>query len=170
MLTIRGRQQGVFCDGLSRCGFLRIGRLGLGRGFGGLSLAGCLAANANATSGKTPHSVIMVYLPGGLTQSDTFDMKPAAPREVRGPFQPMSTRISGLTICELMPRVAQAMHRVALVRTIVGFQDPVHINDLNATILHNLGIDHQRFSVKYQGLDVRLTGVEGARVVKGLLA
>ena len=49
-------------------------------------------------------------------------------------------------------------------------QDPVHINDLNATILHNLGIDHQRFSVKYQGLDVRLTGVEGARVVKGLLA
>ena len=61
-------------------------------------------------------------------------------------------------------------HKVALGRTIVGFQDPVHINDLNATILHNLGIDHQRFSVKYQGLDVRLTGVEGARVVKGLLA
>ncbi|MEE3373362.1 MAG: DUF1501 domain-containing protein [Planctomycetota bacterium] len=49
-------------------------------------------------------------------------------------------------------------------------QDPVHINDLNATILHNLGIDHQRFSVKYQGLDVRLTGVEGAHVVNGLLA
>jgi len=170
VLTIRGRQQGVFCDGLSRCGFLRIGRLGLGRGFCGLSLAGCLAANANATSGKTPHSVSMVYLPGGLPQSDTFDMKPAAPREVRGPFQPMSTRIPGLTICELMPRVAQAMHKVALVRIIVGFQDPVHINDLHATILHSLGIDHQRFSVKYQGLDVRLTGVEGARVVKGLLA
>ena len=91
----------------------------------------------------------MVYLPDGLTQSATFDMKPAAPREVRGPFQPMSTRIPGLTICELMPRVAQAMHKVALVRTIVGFQDPVHINDLHATILHNLGIDHQRFSVKY---------------------
>ena len=49
-------------------------------------------------------------------------------------------------------------------------QDPVHINDLNAMILHNLGIDHQRFSVKYRGLQVRLTGVEGARVVNGLLA
>ena len=97
MLTIRGRQQGTFCDGLSRRGFLRIGTLGLGRGFGGLSLAGCLAANANATSGKTPPSVIMAYLPGGLTQSDTFDMKPAAPREVRGPFQPMSTRVSRLS-------------------------------------------------------------------------
>ncbi len=49
-------------------------------------------------------------------------------------------------------------------------QDPVHINDLNATILHTLGINHQRFTFKYQGLDARLTGVEGARVVNELLA
>jgi len=49
-------------------------------------------------------------------------------------------------------------------------RDPVHINDFNATVLHSLGIDHSRFSVKYQGLDSRLTGVDGARVVKGLLA
>jgi hypothetical protein len=49
-------------------------------------------------------------------------------------------------------------------------KDPVHINDLNATILHTLGIDHERFSVKFQGLDQRLTGVENPRVVTGLLA
>ena len=49
-------------------------------------------------------------------------------------------------------------------------ENPVHINDLNATVLHNLGIDHERFTVKYQGLDARLTGVEGAHVVKPLLA
>ncbi|MCB1231930.1 MAG: DUF1501 domain-containing protein, partial [Verrucomicrobiae bacterium] len=49
-------------------------------------------------------------------------------------------------------------------------KDPVHINDLNATVLHNLGIDHERFSVKYQGLDARLTGVDGAHVIPGLLA
>ncbi|MFK8115520.1 MAG: DUF1501 domain-containing protein [Rubripirellula sp.] len=49
-------------------------------------------------------------------------------------------------------------------------EDPVHINDFNATILHSLGIDHERFSFKYQGLDSRLTGVEGARVVKEILA
>lgn len=123
MWTIRGRQQRAFCDVVSRRGFLCLGTLGLGRGFGGLSLAGCLAANANAAVGKTPHSVIMVYLLGGLTQSDTFDMKPAAPREVRGPFQPISTCVPGLRICELMPRMAQAMHQVSLVRTIVGFKD-----------------------------------------------
>jgi arylsulfatase A-like enzyme len=49
-------------------------------------------------------------------------------------------------------------------------EDPVHIRDLNATILHCLGIDHERLSVKYQGLDVRLTGVEEAHVVREILA
>ena len=49
-------------------------------------------------------------------------------------------------------------------------KDPVHINDLNATILHCLGIDHEKFTFKFQGLDQRLTGVEAATVVKALLA
>lgn len=49
-------------------------------------------------------------------------------------------------------------------------KDPVHINDLNATILHLMGIDHSRFSFKFQGLDQRLTGVEEHHVVKGILA
>jgi hypothetical protein len=49
-------------------------------------------------------------------------------------------------------------------------KDPVHIHDLNATILHCLGIDHKRLSVKFQGLDVRLTGVEEHAPVKGILA
>jgi len=49
-------------------------------------------------------------------------------------------------------------------------KDPVHINDFNATVLHNLGINHERFTVKHQGLDSRLTGVENRRVVKEILA
>ena len=49
-------------------------------------------------------------------------------------------------------------------------QDPVHVNDLNATILHCLGIDHEKFTYKFQGLDAKLTGVEGAKVVKKILA
>jgi len=49
-------------------------------------------------------------------------------------------------------------------------QDPVHVNDFNATILHQLGIDHERLSFPFQGLDQRLTGVEGAKVVKGILS
>jgi len=49
-------------------------------------------------------------------------------------------------------------------------KDPVHVNDLNATILHCLGIDHERFTFKFQGLDQRLTGVEPQKVINGLLA
>ncbi len=49
-------------------------------------------------------------------------------------------------------------------------ENPVHVNDLNATILHCLGIDHTKLSYKFQGLDARLTGVEAVKVVKGLLA
>ncbi|MCA9198549.1 MAG: DUF1501 domain-containing protein, partial [Planctomycetales bacterium] len=49
-------------------------------------------------------------------------------------------------------------------------ENPVHINDLNATILHCMGIDHSRFTFKFQGLDQRLTGVEHPRVVTEILA
>jgi len=49
-------------------------------------------------------------------------------------------------------------------------ENPVNINDLNATILHCMGIDHERFTYKFQGLDQRLTGVEKQRVVTELLA
>lgn len=48
-------------------------------------------------------------------------------------------------------------------------QDPVHINDFNATVLNNLGIDHERFTFKHQGLDSRLTGVEHRRVIKKII-
>ena len=49
-------------------------------------------------------------------------------------------------------------------------EDPVHLNDLNATLLHCMGIDHERFTYKFQGLDQRLTGVEPAEIVRGVLA
>jgi hypothetical protein len=48
-------------------------------------------------------------------------------------------------------------------------ENVVHVRDLHATMLHQLGIDHKRFSVKFQGLDMRLTGVEDARVIKEIL-
>jgi len=48
-------------------------------------------------------------------------------------------------------------------------KDPVHVRDFHATILHNLGMDHRRFTFKHQGLDQRLTGVEEAHVIKALL-
>jgi hypothetical protein len=51
-----------------------------------------------------------------------------------------------------------------------GGVNPVHVHDIHATILHQLGLDHERLSVRSQGLDFRLTGVDPARVVKEVLA
>jgi hypothetical protein len=107
-----------FCDSVSRRSFLQIG----GWTLGGLTLPGLL--RAEAAGGRTSHkSVIVVYLSGGLSHQDTFDLKPNAPAEVRGEFNPMASSVPGLQVCELLPKMAKCMDKVALVRSIVGLAD-----------------------------------------------
>ena len=95
-----------FCDNVSRRSFLQVG----GWALGGLSLPGLLRARRR--SGRSSHkSVIMVYLSGGLSHQDTFDLKPNAPSEVRGEFKPIPSVVPGIQICELLPRMAQCMDK-----------------------------------------------------------
>ena len=63
-------------------------------------------------------SCILVFDYGGPSHLDTYDLKPNAPAEVRGEFQPISTTVPGLHICEHLPKMSQQMHRVALVRSV----------------------------------------------------
>jgi hypothetical protein len=115
MLNIYGGG-GRFCDGVSRRNFLKIGALGMA----GLSLPRILRAEA-AQGVRNPHkAVIMIFLPGGPAHQDLFDLKPDAPLEIRGEFSPIKTNVPGIEICELMPRLAKMMDRVALIRSIVG--------------------------------------------------
>src|SRR5450631_1269768 len=112
MLTIRGDSP-MFCDGVSRRSFLRIGGLGLG----GLALPQILQAQQQspspARSGGLGHkAVIMVYMPGGPPHQDMYDLKLNAPSEVRGPLRPIATNVSGIQICELMPRLARMMDKL----------------------------------------------------------
>jgi hypothetical protein len=112
MLTILGRKR-RFCDGVSRRDFLRVGALTVG----GLSLADLLRGDAQAGSaGERGKSVIMVFLHGGPSHLDMYDMKPQAPVEFRGEFRPISTSVPGIDICELMPRQAQIMDKLAILR------------------------------------------------------
>src|SRR5688572_18866720 len=100
MLTIWEAASSKFCDGVRRRAFLKIGALG----FGGPTLADLLRLNAQAGSGRArlpAKAVIMVYLPGGPSHIDMYDMKPEAPVEFRGEFQPIATNVPGLEICEL---------------------------------------------------------------------
>jgi hypothetical protein len=118
MLTLVG-PRGRFCDSLSRRSFLKIGGLGLG----GLSLPSLLRAEQRAGIHKGHKSVIMVYLSGGLAHQDTFDLKPDAPREVRGEFKPIATSVPGIQVGELLPRLAAVTDRLAIIRSIVGLID-----------------------------------------------
>lgn len=117
MLTFLGKQTGRFCDGLNRRSFLTLGGLGC------FSLASLLRAEAAAGTGSSNKSIIMIYLPGGPPHQDMFDIKLDAPVEVRGEFRPVSTNVSGIQICEHLPRLASMADKFAFIRSVVGAKD-----------------------------------------------
>jgi hypothetical protein len=119
MLTLFGPGH-RYCDGVSRRSFLKIG----GMAMGGVGLPEILRAEARAgTAGRSHKSVIMVYLSGGLAHQDTFDLKPNAPQGIRGEFKPISTKLPGVQIGELLPKLAMSVDKLAIIRSIVGLRD-----------------------------------------------
>src|SRR2546428_10965361 len=118
MLTIYGKPS-RFCDGISRRSFLKIGALGLG----GLALPELLQAEARSCLGKSHKAIIMIYLPGGPPHQDMFDIKTAAPSEIRGESRPMKTKATGIQICQHLPRMAGRTDKLLAIRTTVGAED-----------------------------------------------
>ncbi len=83
----------------------------------GLTLGDLVALRAAATNGSRPvRSVILLWLWGGPSHLDTFDMKPDAPIEYRGPFEPIATAVPGMNLCELLPGLARRADKFALLR------------------------------------------------------
>ena len=89
MLNIYSQPSGGFCDGVSRRNFLKIGGLAMG----GISLNDVLRAESAQKVGKSHKAVIMIFLPGGPSHQDMFDMKPDAPSEIRGEFKPIDSKV-----------------------------------------------------------------------------
>src|SRR5713101_69635 len=120
MLTIWGAKQ-RFCDGLSRRSFMKIGAFGAG-----LTLADMLRARAAANGTPTSASgkaAIMIYLPGGPSHMDMYDLKPDAPAEFRGEFKPIATNVPGVQICEHFPLQARMWDKLAVVRSLVAVEE-----------------------------------------------
>jgi hypothetical protein len=117
MLTMLGTPRRC-CDGLTRRETLKAGALAV---LGGFGLPQLLQAEERAAPqprrGKAK-SVILLYLLGGAATQDMVDMKPTAPAEVRGEFRPVATNVTGIRICEHLPRMARWMHRTAVVRSL----------------------------------------------------
>lgn len=119
MLTIWGQRQ-RFCDGLTRRSFLKIGAFGTGLTLAEMLRLRALAGNKTLTTSK---AAIMIYLPGGPSHMDMYDMKPDAPKEFRGEFNPIPTNVSGIQICELMPLQAKMFDKLAVIRSIVSVDE-----------------------------------------------
>lgn len=118
MLNILGQQNHghSFCNRLTRRKSLQIGALSAF----GLNLPGLLQAEQSGVahpSASSKKSVILVWMHGGPSQLDTFDMKPMAPTEYRGEFSPIASSLPGLDVCELLPEHAKVMDKCTVIRS-----------------------------------------------------
>lgn len=122
MLTFPGSRHAL-CDGLSRRDFLQVGTLGVA----GLTLADLLRLRAQVATPARSSSkaIIMVYLNGGPSHMDLYDLKPEAPVDYRGEFKPIATNVPGMQICEHLPLQAKIADKLAIVRN-MKFQQEGH--------------------------------------------
>jgi len=115
MIRLDAHKPVHFCDGLKRRDFLHAGSIGLL----GLSLGDLFTLKAaGLTDTARDKNCIMLFLVGAPSQLDTWDMKPNAPAEVRGPYKPIRTNVPGIEISEIFPRMARHADKFALLRSV----------------------------------------------------
>lgn len=118
MLTIFGPRS-RWCDGLSRRSFLKIGGLSMGA-VGGLGLPDLLRAESLSPRKASHKAVINIFLAGGPPHQDMWEIKTDAPKEIRGEFSPIDTKVPGIQICEMFPQIAANMDKYVAIRSVVG--------------------------------------------------
>jgi hypothetical protein len=131
------------CDGLSRRAMLRIGALApLGLSLPGLLVGqaaiarGATASGTSAGFGRAKRCLLM-FMWGGPAHQDMWDLKPQAPAEIRGEFQPIATNVPGIQFCEHLPKLAQQADKMALVRSVT------HSDNNHSTSAHWMLTGHQ---------------------------
>ncbi len=115
MLRLCDHRPFSHCDGIPRRSFLTIGSLGVA----GLTLPNLIQANER----RQTRSAVIIYLPGGPTQHETFDPKPHASSEIRGSFRPAATNVPGVQYCELLPKLSAMADKFSVIRSLVGFRN-----------------------------------------------
>ncbi len=124
MLRLDAPRSVRFCDGMSRRDFLYAGAIPTL----GLSLPGLLGAKARAAEGKqdTDVNCIFLFLVGAPSQLDTFDPKPDAPAEVRGPFKPIPSKADGVKLSSILPKAAEHAKNFSVIRSVYYAGTAVH--------------------------------------------
>src|SRR5712691_10468135 len=122
MLRLDAERSVSFCDGLTRRDFLHAGAVtSLG-----LTLPGLMAQKAAGAGNDRDINCIMLFLVGGPSHIDTWDPKPKAPAEVRGPFQPIATKVPGMQFTEIFPKMALQADKISLIRSVYHTATAVH--------------------------------------------
>src|SRR3989442_14731921 len=129
MFRLDAEKSVSFCDGLRRRDFLHAGALS----FLGLSMADFLTLKAHGAVADKDINVILLFLVGGPSQLDTWDMKPEAPAEIRGPYKPISTNVDGIRISEIFPRTARHADKFSLLRSV--YHTPAAVHDTGHQIM-----------------------------------
>jgi hypothetical protein len=124
MLRLDASKPARFCDGVTRRDFLHAGAISAL----GLTLGDSYGRAGSVGDGRADRDVncIMLFLVGGPSHIDTWDPKPNAPAEVRGPFQPTATNVPGMQISEIFPRMAQHADKYSLIRSVYHTATAVH--------------------------------------------
>jgi uncharacterized protein (DUF1501 family) len=122
MLNFESANGVQFCDGMTRRDFLRVGTLGAG------AVALSLADLSNLTAAEKSKDIncILLFLVGAPSHLDTWDLKPDAPDNVRGPFKPTKTNVPGVEISEHFPLMAKVADRYAILRSVYHKAAPIH--------------------------------------------
>src|SRR5437870_8116689 len=140
MFRVDAGKTAKYCDGISRRSFLQLGVAGLAS----LGLADVLRARAASAGERRDTSVILLWLDGGPSHMDLYDLKPEAPAEYRGFWKPIKTNVPGFDISELFPKQAQVTDKFSVVRS-----------------LHHDTGDH--FAGRHRVLTAKDLGVSGAK-------
>src|SRR5438094_878463 len=122
MLRIDADRSVSFCDGWSRRDFLHAGSLSML----GLTLPGWMSLKAAGAVQDKDVNCIMLFLVGGPSHIDTWDPKPNAPAEIRGPFKPIDTTVPGMQISEIFPKMARHADKFSLIRSVYHTATAVH--------------------------------------------
>src|SRR5262245_25691758 len=122
MLDFQANQGPRTCGGLSRRDFLKAGSLGAGA----VSLSLAEIDRARAAGNGKDINCILLFLIGAPSQLDTWDLKPSAPANVRGPFRPVKTNVPGVEIAETFPLMARMADRYAILRSVYHKAAPIH--------------------------------------------
>jgi len=160
MLRLEGTRPIISCDGITRRDFLKVGSAAAGAV--GLSLTDLARlGRAGAAAKANDINCILLFLVGGPSQLDTWDLKPNAPDNVRGPFRPIKTNVPGVEICEHFPLMAQQAHQFAIVRSVHHQEAPIHETGhqlMQTGRLSRGGLEHPHYGAVLSYLRGRRTG------------